>query len=124
MQSGPDRAISRISTPAVLLNLARATISPDEIKTSSEMAATSYPDPPILTLEQRMPTVTPKPCRATPETSNHRADASHRRWIKVSVDEDLFHHLHIVAAQSRMRITPFLRRYLAEAEPYQELFRR
>jgi hypothetical protein len=71
-----------------------------------------------------MPTVNPMPNVATPETPNHRPDASRRRWIKVDVDEDLFHHLHVAAAQSRMRITPFLRRYLAEAEPYQELFRR
>ena len=71
-----------------------------------------------------MPTANPKPHRATPETSNHRPDASRRRWVKVSVNEDLYHHLHIVAAQSRMRITPYLRRYLAEAEPFQELFRR
>jgi len=72
-----------------------------------------------------MPTATPTPNQATPETSTHQAATrSRRRWIKVSVDEDLFHHLHIVAAQSRMRITPFLRRYLALAEPFQELFRR
>jgi hypothetical protein len=47
------------------------------------------------------------PHQATPETSNHRPDASRRRWIKVDVDEDLYHPLHIAAAQSRMRITPF-----------------
>ncbi len=55
---------------------------------------------------------------------NHTAAPPRHRWVKVSVDEDLFHHLHIVAAQSRMRITPYLRRYLAEAEPFQEVFRR
>lgn len=71
-----------------------------------------------------MPTANTTPHRATPEAPSHGADRPRCRWIKVSVDEDLFHHLHIVAAQSRMRITPFLRLYLAEAKPFQELFRR
>jgi hypothetical protein len=43
-----------------------------------------------------------------------------RRWVKVSVDEDVFHQLHIAAAESRMRLAHFLRKVLAEARPYQE----
>ena len=48
----------------------------------------------------------------------HDPEGAKRRWLKLSVDEDLFHHVHIVAAQSRMRLTPYLRAYLALAEPF------
>lgn len=38
-----------------------------------------------------------------------------RRWVKVDVDEDVFVSLHMRAAESRMRIMPYLRLFLAEA---------
>lgn len=60
----------------------------------------------------------PNPNQAIPETSQIPAAPSRPRWIKISVDDELFHHLHIVAAQSRMRLTPYLRRYLAAAQPH------
>ena len=41
-----------------------------------------------------------------------------RRWVKVDVDEEVFASLHLRAAESRMRIQPYLRRFLAEAKPY------
>ena len=41
-----------------------------------------------------------------------------RRWIKVDVDDELFAHLHIRAAESRMRFLPYLRRFLVEARSY------
>lgn len=41
-----------------------------------------------------------------------------RRWIKVDVEPEVFDDLHLKAAQSRMRIQPYLRRYLSEASPY------
>ena len=40
-----------------------------------------------------------------------------RRWIKVDVDEEVFVSLHQKAAESRMRIMPYLRLFLAEARP-------
>lgn len=43
---------------------------------------------------------------------------SRRRWVKVDVEEEVFNALHLLAAESRMRIQPFLRRYLAEARSY------
>jgi hypothetical protein len=42
-----------------------------------------------------------------------------RRWIKVDVESEVFDDLHLKAAQSRMRIQPYLRRCLSEARPYQ-----
>jgi hypothetical protein len=42
-----------------------------------------------------------------------------RRWVKVDVPEETFVLLHDMAAQSRMRIQPYLRRFLQEAWPYQ-----
>ena len=38
-----------------------------------------------------------------------------RRWVKVDVDEEVFVRLHQRAAESRMRIQPYLRLFLAEA---------
>jgi hypothetical protein len=38
-----------------------------------------------------------------------------RRWVKVDVDEEVFVSLHQKAAESRMRIMPYLRMFLAEA---------
>jgi len=43
---------------------------------------------------------------------------SKRRWVKVDVSEENFVHLHDMAAESRMRIQPYLRRFLQEAWPY------
>lgn len=50
---------------------------------------------------------------AAPRTTEKR-----RRWIKVDVEPEVFDDLHLKAAQSRMRIQPYLRRYLSEARPY------
>ena len=41
-----------------------------------------------------------------------------RRWVKVDVDEEIFVALHLHAAESRMRIQPYLRRFLAEGHSY------
>lgn len=41
-----------------------------------------------------------------------------RRWVKVDVDDELFARLHVLAAQSRMRMQAFLRRYLSDAQAY------
>ncbi len=41
-----------------------------------------------------------------------------RRWVKLAVDESLFEHLHIAAAKSGMRITPYLRKHLEGALPF------
>ena len=41
-----------------------------------------------------------------------------RRWVKVDVDEEIFVALHLHAADSRMRIQPYLRRFLAEGHSY------
>jgi hypothetical protein len=41
-----------------------------------------------------------------------------RRWVKVDVDEEVFVSLHQKAAESRMRIQPYLRRFLAEGHSY------
>ena len=41
-----------------------------------------------------------------------------RRYIKVDVPEEVFVHVHDMANQSRMRLLPYLRRFLEEAWPY------
>ena len=46
------------------------------------------------------------------------ATPGRRRWVKLAVDESLFEHLHIAAAKSGLRITPYLRRHLAKAQPF------
>jgi len=46
------------------------------------------------------------------------AVSGRRRWVKLAVDESLFEHLHIVAAKSGMRITPYLRKHLEGALPF------
>lgn len=58
-----------------------------------------------------MSTSIPVPESAPPTT------AKRRRWIKVDVEPEVFDDLHLKAAQSRMRIQPYLRRYLSEARP-------
>ena len=55
-----------------------------------------------------------------PEAQSQQSGKARRRWVKVDVEEEVFDSLHLMAAQSRMRIQPFLRRYLAEACPYSE----
>jgi hypothetical protein len=47
-----------------------------------------------------------------------RTTEKRRRWIKVDVEPEVFDDLHLKAAQSRMRIQPYLRRCLSEARPY------
>ncbi len=59
-----------------------------------------------------MSTSIPVPHAAQPTT------AKRRRWIKVDVESEVFDDLHLKAAQSRMRIQPYLRRCLSEAESY------
>ncbi len=54
----------------------------------------------------------PVPHPAQPTT------AKRRRWIKVDVESEVFDDLHLKAAQSRMRIQPYLRRCLSEAPSY------
>lgn len=56
---------------------------------------------------------------AVPDASlNNSKVHPRRRWVKVDVPEDVFDSLHQMAAQSRMRVQPYLRRFLAEAWPY------
>lgn len=59
-----------------------------------------------------MSTLTPV-LEADPQNPDKRL-----RWVKVAVEEATFVDLHLMAAESRMRITPYLRRYLSEARPY------
>ncbi len=56
---------------------------------------------------------------SSPSNPSTAANTPRRRWVKVDVTEETFDHLHLVAAQSRMRIQPYLRRFLAEAYPYE-----
>jgi hypothetical protein len=51
----------------------------------------------------------PGPAMASPAPTV--ATSRRRRWVKLAVDEALFEHLHIAAAKSGLRITP----YFAEA---------
>ena len=53
-----------------------------------------------------------------PEAQSRHSGKTRRRWVKVDVEEEVFDSLHLMAAQSRMRIQPYLRRFLAEACPY------
>ena len=53
-----------------------------------------------------------------PEALSQQTGKTRRRWVKVDVDEQVFDSLHLMAAQSRMRIQPYLRRFLAEAWSY------
>ena len=55
-----------------------------------------------------------------PEAQPRNSGKPRRRWVKVDVEEEVFDSLHLMAAQSRMRIQPYLRRFLAEAWPYSE----
>ena len=41
-----------------------------------------------------------------------------KRWVKVDVSEETFQLVHDMAAASRMRIMPYLRRFLQEAWSY------
>ena len=54
----------------------------------------------------------------SPESAPVICGKPRRRWVKVDVDEAIFVSLHLRAAESRMRIQPYLRRYLAEAQAY------
>ncbi len=53
----------------------------------------------------------------TPQNTDIPQGARRRRWVKVDVEESVFIRLHMNAAESRMRIQPYLRRWLAEARP-------
>ena len=53
-----------------------------------------------------------------PENQSRPNGKPRRRWVKVDVDEESFQNLHLMAANSLMRIQPYLRRFLAEARPY------
>ena len=55
-----------------------------------------------------------------PEAQSHQTGKPRRRWVKVDVDEEVFDSLHLMAAESRMRIQPYLRKFLAEAHSYPE----
>lgn len=57
--------------------------------------------------------------QTSPSSPSTAANKPRRRWVKVDVSEETFDHLHLVAAQSRMRIQPYLRRFLSEARPYE-----
>ncbi len=41
-----------------------------------------------------------------------------RRYIKVDVSEDVFIHVHDMANKSRMRLLPYLRRFLEDCCPF------
>jgi len=58
---------------------------------------------------------------SSPSSPSTAANKARRRWVKVDVSEETFDHLHLVAAQSRMRIQPYLRRFLAEAQVFDSL---
>ena len=62
-----------------------------------------------------MSTLAPAPI---PDAQSTTSGKTRRRWVKVDVDEEVFDSLHLMAAESRMRIQPYLRRFLAEAWPY------
>lgn len=51
-------------------------------------------------------------------TSKSGESSRRRRWVKVDVSEVVFDKLHQMATQSRMRVQPYLRRFLAEACPF------
>ena len=53
-----------------------------------------------------------------PEAQSKSSGKPRRRWVKVDVEEEVFDSLHLMAAESRMRIQPYLRRFLAEAWSY------
>lgn len=54
-----------------------------------------------------------------PTVPGERAEAKQRmRWVKVDVSQETFDLLHDAANASRMRIIPFLRRYLSQAKPF------
>ncbi len=55
---------------------------------------------------------------AAPEIQSQATRKTRRRWVKVDVEEEVFDILHLMAAESRMRIQPYLRRFLAEARSY------
>ena len=55
-----------------------------------------------------------------PDARSTTSIKTRRRWIKVDVEEDVFVSLHLMAAESRMRIQPYLRKFLAEAHSYPE----
>ena len=55
---------------------------------------------------------------SSPEAQQNTSGKTRRRWVKVDVEEEVFDSLHLMAAESRMRIQPYLRRFLAEAWPY------
>lgn len=46
------------------------------------------------------------------------SEAPRQRWIKVGVPESVFYRLHELAAQSNMRLTPYLVRLLSEAQAH------
>ena len=52
--------------------------------------------------------------RSTTET----VSTSRRRYIKVDVSEEVFVLVHDMANKSRMRLLPYLRRYLEECCPF------
>lgn len=60
-----------------------------------------------------------QPIKSSPSIPSTAANKPRRRWVKVDVSEETFDHLHLVAAQSRMRIQPYLRRFLAEAHVFE-----
>ena len=55
---------------------------------------------------------------SSPEAQQNTSGKTRRRWVKVDVEEEVFNSLHLMAAESRMRIQPYLRRFLAEAWSY------
>ena len=55
---------------------------------------------------------------SSPEAQPNTSGKTRRRWVKVDVEEEVFDSLHLMAAESRMRIQPYLRRFLAEAWSY------
>lgn len=62
--------------------------------------------------------VTPEQSAGTRQVTE-RTKKSRRRWIKVDVPEDVFIHVHDMANKSRMRLLPYLRRFLREARSFE-----
>jgi len=55
---------------------------------------------------------------AANESTTQTVTRPRRRYIKVDVSEEVFVHVHDMANNSRMRLLPYLRRYLEECCPF------
>ena len=63
-------------------------------------------------------TIKADPNNLPPKPSEEPEAKPKMRYVKVTVPEETFVRLHDMANESRMRIQPYLRRFLQEAWPY------